>query len=256
MLALSIQSIAIIFVGVLFLFKSSIFVIQQYERGVVFRLGKLVASRGPGLNIVVPFIDKLQKIDTRVITFDIPSQDVITRDNISVKVNGVLLFQVIEPSDAVTKVENYFQATNQLAQTTLRSVCGEADLDELLSKRDEINNKIQTIIDSKTEPFGVKVSTVELKQVDLPQDMQRAMAKQAEAERLRRSKIIAAEGEYQAAERLKDAAKILSSETGSMQLRYLETLQTISQENNSTIIFPVPIDIFDGFKRIADAIKK
>ena len=251
-----VQSIVIIATFLALVFNKCVFVIQQYERGVVFRLGKLVATRGPGLNLIFPFIDKLQRIDIRVITFDIPSQDVITRDNISVKVNGVLLFQVFEPIDAVTKVENYFSATSQLAQTTLRSVCGEADLDELLSKRDEINTKIQTIIDSKTEPFGVKVSTVELKQVDLPQDMQRAMAKQAEAERLRRAKIIAAEGEFQAAERLKDAAKILSSEAGSMQLRYLETLQNISQENNSTILFPVPIDIFDGFKRIADAIKK
>ena len=245
------QSIAIVGAFLVFVFRKSIFIVRQYERGVVFRFGRLMAIKEPGLRIVIPFIDELTKIDTRIITFDIPSQDVITRDNISVKVNGVLLFQVFDPAQAITQVENFFSATNQLAQTTLRSVCGEADLDDLLSKRDEINAKIQGIIDAKTEPFGVKVTTVELKQVDLPQEMQRAMAKQAEAERLRRSRIIQAEGEYQAAERLKDAAKILSSEEGSMQLRYLETLQAISQENSSTIVFPIPIDLFEGLKKIA-----
>ena len=249
------QSIAIVGAFLVFVFRKSIFIVRQYERGVVFRFGRLMAIKEPGLRIVIPFIDELTKIDTRIITFDIPSQDVITRDNISVKVNGVLLFQVFDPAQAITQVENFFSATNQLAQTTLRSVCGEADLDDLLSKRDEINAKIQGIIDAKTEPFGVKVTTVELKQVDLPQEMQRAMAKQAEAERLRRSRIIQAEGEYQAAERLKDAAKILSSEEGSMQLRYLETLQAISQENSSTIVFPIPIDLFEGLKKIAQKLK-
>lgn len=231
------------------LFKSCVYILKQYERGVVFRFGKLIGIKEPGLRLIWPFIDQLTRIDTRIITFDIPSQDVITKDNVSVKVNGVLLFQVFEPADAIVQVENFFSATNQLAQTTLRSVCGEAELDELLSKRDHINSRIQSIIDQKTEPFGVKVVTVEVKQVDLPQEMQRAMAKQAEAERLRRSKIIQAEGEFQAAEKLKDAAKILSSEVGSMQLRYLETLQGIAQEHNSTILFPVPIDIFEGFRK-------
>jgi regulator of protease activity HflC (stomatin/prohibitin superfamily) len=232
--------------------KAAVVILKQYERGVVLRLGRYAGTLGPGFNFIIPFVDKVSTVDVRVLTFDIPSQDVITRDNISVKVNGVLLFQVFDPEKAILQVENYFAASSQLAQTTLRSVCGEADLDDLLSKRDEINAKIQEIIDRKTEPFGVKVSSVEVKQVDLPQDMQRAMAKQAEAERLRRSKIIQAEGEYQAAERLKDAAKILSSERGSMQLRYLETLQSISQENNSTIIFPVPIDLFDGIKNLSN----
>lgn len=245
------QSLAIVGALVIFLFRKSVFIINQYERGVVFRFGRLMDIKQPGLRIIFPIIDNLTRIDTRIITFDIPSQDVITRDNISVKVNGVLLFQVFDPAQAITQVENFFSATNQLAQTTLRSVCGEADLDDLLSKRDEINSKIQNIIDGKTEPFGVKVTTVELKQVDLPQEMQRAMAKQAEAERLRRSRIIQAEGEYQAAERLKDAANILSSAEGSMQLRYLETLQAISQENSSTIVFPIPIDMFEGLKKLA-----
>lgn len=245
------QSLAIVGAIVVFLFRKSVFIINQYERGVVFRFGRLMDIKQPGLRIIFPIIDHLTRIDTRIITFDIPSQDVITRDNISVKVNGVLLFQVFDPAQAITQVENFFSATNQLAQTTLRSVCGEADLDDLLSKRDEINSKIQNIIDAKTEPFGVKVTTVELKQVDLPQEMQRAMAKQAEAERLRRSRIIQAEGEYQAAERLKDAANILSSAEGSMQLRYLETLQAISQENSSTIVFPIPIDMFEGLKKLA-----
>lgn len=239
-------------IGIAVVVKAAIVILKQYERGVVLRLGRYSGTLGPGFNFIIPFVDKVSTVDTRVLTFDIPSQDVITRDNISVKVNGVLLFQVFDPEKATLQVENYFAATSQLAQTTLRSVCGEADLDDLLSKRDEINSKIQEIIDKKTEPFGVKVSTVEVKQVDLPQEMQRAMAKQAEAERLRRSKIIQAEGEYQAAERLKDAAKILSSESGSMQLRYLETLQSISQENNSTIIFPVPMDIFEGLKKLAN----
>lgn len=245
------QSLAIVGALVIFLFRKSVFIINQYERGVVFRFGRLMDIKQPGLRVVIPIIDNLTRIDTRIITFDIPSQDVITRDNISVKVNGVLLFQVFDPAQAITQVENFFSATSQLAQTTLRSVCGEADLDDLLSKRDEINSKIQSIIDTKTEPFGVKVTTVELKQVDLPQEMQRAMAKQAEAERLRRSRIIQAEGEFQAAERLKDAANILSSAEGSMQLRYLETLQAISQENNSTIVFPIPIDMFEGLKKLA-----
>ncbi len=242
----------ILVIGIAVIVKSAIVILKQYERGVVLRLGRYSRTLGPGFNFIIPFVDKVANVDIRILTFDIPSQDVITKDNISVKVNGVLLFQVFEPERATLSVENYFSATSQLAQTTLRSVCGEADLDDLLSKRDEINAKIQEIIDSKTEPFGVKVSTVELKQVDLPQEMQRAMAKQAEAERLRRSKIIQAEGEYQASERLKDAAKILSSEQGSMQLRYLETLQSIAQENNSTIIFPVPMDIFEGIKKLAN----
>lgn len=241
--------ILILVVLLVVLFQSAIFILKEYERGVVLRLGRFASIRGPGLVVVIPFIDKLLRVDLRIITYDIPSQDVITRDNVSVKVNGVLLFKIIEPDKAILQVENFFAATSQYAQTTLRSVCGEAELDDLLSKREELNMKIQEIIDQRTHSFGVKVVTVEIKQVDLPQEMQRAMAKQAEAERLRRSKIIQAEGEFQAAVKLTDAAKIMSADSGSMQLRYLETLRDIGSEHNTTIIFPIPIDIFEALKR-------
>lgn len=234
------------------LFQSSIFVLREYERGVILRLGRFAGIRGPGLIIIIPFIDKLLRVDLRIITYDIPSQDVITRDNVSVKVNGVLLFKIIEPDKAILQVENFFAATSQYAQTTLRSICGERELDDLLSKREELNLLIQEIIDQKTHSFGVKVVTVEVKQVDLPQEMQRAMAKQAEAERLRRSKVIQAEGEFQAAEKLTEAAKIMNTSTGSMQLRYLETLRDIGSEHNTTIIFPVPIDLFEALKKLAN----
>ena len=243
--------IVALIVVIVVLFQSSVFILKEYERGVVLRLGRFAGTRGPGLVIVIPFIDKLLRVDLRIITYDIPSQDVITRDNVSVKVNGVLLFKIMEPDKAVLQVENFFAATSQYAQTTLRSVCGEAELDDLLSKREQLNMQIQDIIDQKTHGFGVKVVTVELKQVDLPQEMQRAMAKQAEAERLRRSKIIQAEGEFQAAEKLTEAAKIMNTSSGSMQLRYLETLRDIGSEHNTTIIFPVPIDLFEALRKIA-----
>ena len=230
-------------------FQQAIFILKEYERGVVFRLGRLRGVKSAGLQVIWPFIDKLIKVDLRTITFDIPSQDIITRDNVSVKVNGVLLFRVIDPAHAIVQIENFFAATNQYAQTTLRSVCGEVELDELLANRDHINHKIQTIIDEKTDPFGVKVVTVEVKQVDLPQEMQRAMAKQAEAERLRRAKVIQAEGEFQAAQKLQEAATILTVEPAAIQLRYLETLREISVEHNSTILFPVPIDLIEGLKK-------
>ncbi len=234
---------------IVILFKS-VFLVRQWEKAIVLRFGKLYDTRDPGLRFLIPIIDEKIIIDMRILTFDIPSQDVITRDNISVKVNGVVLFQVFDPVKAVTQVENAIVAVNQLAQTTLRSVCGEAELDELLAKRDEINMKIQQIIDSKTEPFGVKVNTVEVKQVDLPQELQRAIAKQAEAERVRRAKIIQAEGEYQAAEKLLQAAKILSESPASMQLRFLETLQSLAAEKTKTIIFPLPLEFLKAFSKI------
>jgi regulator of protease activity HflC (stomatin/prohibitin superfamily) len=225
------------------------FSIKAYERAVVLRFGIFKGVRQPGLNFIVPFVDELIRIDQRVITMDIPPQDIITRDNVSIKVNAVLYFRVVEPSQAVLTVENYLYATSQIAQTTLRSVCGEAELDDLLSKRDQINLRVQEILDRHTDPWGIKVSTVEVKDIDLPQEMRRAMARQAEAERERRAKIIQAEGEYQAAEKLTAAAGIMGKENMSLQLRYLETLKQISSENNSTILFPMPIDFLKAFGR-------
>lgn len=232
--------------------KMGIHILAEYERGVVFRLGRLAGIKGPGLIFIIPFIDKMVKIDQRTITMDIPTQDVITRDNISIKVNAVLYFRAMDPAKAVVQVENYLYATSQLAQTTLRSVCGEASLDDLLQKRDELNLRIQEIIDQQTDPWGIKVSLVELKHIDLPQEMQRAMAKQAEAERDRRAKVIQAEGEAQAAGKLKEAAEIMSSEPITVQLRYLETLRAIATEHNSTIVFPLPLDLMDVFKKIVN----
>ena len=231
--------------------KSMFFVLKEYERGVVFFLGRLGRLRGPGWVVIIPFFQKLIRVDQRTITMDIPSQDVITRDNVSIKVNAVLYFRVLDPSKAIVEVENYLYATSQLAQTTLRSVCGQGELDDLLTERDKINRQIQDIIDHQTEPWGIKVSLVEVKHIDLPQEMQRAMAKQAEAERERRAKIIQAEGEFQAAEKLTAAAKIMSQESGTMQLRYLDTLRTIAAEHNSTILFPMPIDLLDALKKYA-----
>ncbi len=228
--------------------KKAIYILQEYERGVVFFLGRLSGVRGPGLVLVIPFIQELRRLDMRTLTMDVPSQDVITKDNVSVKVNAVVYFRVVEPDKAIVQVENYLLATNQLCQTTLRSVCGEKELDELLSKRDEVNRSIQEYLDKGTDPWGIKVSGVEVKHIDLPQEMQRAMAKQAEAERERRAKIIQAEGELQASDKLTQAAKILSQDPAAIQLRYLDTLRSIAVEHNSTIIFPVPIDIFDAIK--------
>ena len=229
--------------------KSSVFILKEYERGVVFFLGRLGGVRGPGIVLIIPFVEKLVRVDQRTVTMDIPTQDVITKDNVSIKVNAVLYFRVVEPSKAIVQVENFLYATSQLAQTTLRSVCGEAELDDLLSKREEINVRIQEIIDHRTEPWGIKVSTVEVKHIDLPQEMQRAMAKQAEAERERRAKIIQAEGEFQAAEKLTSAAQIMSQNPATMQLRYLETLRHIATEHNSTILFPVPIELLNHFAK-------
>jgi regulator of protease activity HflC (stomatin/prohibitin superfamily) len=227
---------------------SSFRVLREYERGVVFRLGRVVPSaKGPGLIFLIPLIDKLVKIDLRTVTMDVPAQDVITRDNVSVKVNAVVYFRVLEPLKAVVEVEDYLYATSQLAQTTMRSVCGEAELDELLAEREKLNTRIQTILDKHTDPWGVKVSMVELKHIDLPQEMQRAMARQAEAERERRAKIISAEGEFQAAQKLSEASEILSRNPMTLQLRYLQTLVEIASERNSTIVFPLPIDLVKVF---------
>jgi regulator of protease activity HflC (stomatin/prohibitin superfamily) len=233
---------------VVFFLVSAIKILNEYERGVIFRLGRVLgAPKGPGLIILIPVIDRMVKVSLRTVVLDVPPQDVITRDNISVKVNAVVYFRVMDPSKAIIAVENYLYATSQLAQTTLRSVLGQAELDELLSQREKINERLQGILDTHTEPWGIKVSNVEVKNVDLPQEMQRAIAKQAEAERERRSKVIAAEGEYQAATKLADASDILSRNPMSLQLRYLQTLIEISTEKNSTILFPIPIDLISAF---------
>ena len=241
------QGIIVLAVVVMAILKMSVYILQEYERGVVFFLGRLGAVRGPGLVLLIPFIERMQRVDQRTITMDIPPQDVITRDNISIKVNAVLYFRVMDPSRAIVQVENYLYATSQLAQTTLRSVCGEVQLDDLLTKREEINRRIQDILDHQTDPWGIKVSLVEVKHIDLPQEMQRGMAKQAEAERERRAKIIKAEGEFEASEKLTAAAKIMGREPATIQLRYLETLRDIASEHNSTILFPVPIDMMGAF---------
>jgi regulator of protease activity HflC (stomatin/prohibitin superfamily) len=241
-----------LFFIIIFLFilaASAIKILREYERGVIFRLGRLIGAKGPGLIFIIPGIDKLLRISLRTVTLDIPPQDVITRDNISIKVNAVVYFRVMDPNKAVVEVENYLYATSQLAQTTLRSVVGQADLDELLSQRDKINMKLQDILDKHTEPWGIKVSLVETKQVDLPENMQRAIAKQAEAEREKRAKIIHAEGEFQAAEKLTQAANVISVNPTALQLRFLQTLAEIAVEKNSTTIFPVPIDIISAFMK-------
>jgi len=240
--------VALIVLLVIFIF-SAIKILNEYERGVIFRLGRVIATKGPGLIILIPFIDKMVKVSLRLVTMDVPAQDVITRDNVSVKVNAVVYFRVVDPTNATIVVENYLFATSQLAQTTLRSVCGEMELDDLLSEREKINTQLQTILDKHTDPWGIKVTTVELKHIDLPQEMQRAMAKQAEAERERRAKIINSEGEFQAAAKLAEAADIIHIHPEALQLRYLQTLREIASENNSTTLFPIPIDLFKIFFR-------
>jgi regulator of protease activity HflC (stomatin/prohibitin superfamily) len=232
---------------IVFVLSSAIRILREYERGVVFRLGRLVSVRGPGLIFLIPVIDKMVKVSLRTVVMDVPPQDIITQDNVSIKVNAVVYFRVLQPQRAIVEVENFLVATSQFSQTTLRSVLGQSELDDLLSQREKINQKLQQIIDTHTEPWGIKVSNVEVKQIDLPQEMQRAMAKQAEAERERRSKVIAAEGEFQASQRLADAARILSDQPSALTLRYLQTLREIATENNSTTIFPVPIDLLKPF---------
>lgn len=230
--------------GILF---SSVRVLQEYERGVIFRLGRLIGAKGPGMVIVLPGLDRMVKVGQRVITTDIPPQDVVTKDNVSIAVNAVLLFRVVDPVKAVLNVESYLESTYQYAQTTLRSVLGSVELDEVLSERESLNRRVQEILDLHTDPWGVKVSAVEIKQVDLPKEMQRAMATQAEAERQRRAKVIAAAGEFQSAEKLVEAAKAIEGHPAALQLRYLQTLQEVAGENNSTTIFPLPIDLFKAF---------
>ncbi len=226
---------------------SAIKILREYERGVIFRLGRLIGAKGPGIIFIIPGVDKLLRISLRTVTMDIPPQDVITRDNVSIKVNAVVYFRVIDPNRAVVEVENYLYATQQLAQTTLRSVVGRMELDELLAQREKINIQLQDILDKHTEPWGIKVSLVETKQVDLPEEMRRAIARQAEAERERRAKVIHAEGEFQAAEKLAQAANVISVNPAALQLRFLQTLTEIATEKNSTTIFPVPIDILTPF---------
>lgn len=232
---------------VVVLLASMIRILKEYERGVIFRLGRVIGYKGPGLILLIPVVDKMVRVSLRTIVMDVPPQDVITKDNVSVKVNAVVYFRVLDPQKAVIEIENYLYATSQLAQTTLRSVLGESDLDELLSDREKINQQLQEIIDRATDPWGIKVSMVEVKHVDLPTEMQRAMAAQAEAERERRAKVISAEGEYQASRKLSEAAKVLSENPAAIQLRYLQTLGLIAAENNSTTIFPIPMDMLTPF---------
>lgn len=238
---------AIFFGGIGFMFfVMAVRIVQEYERGVVFRLGRLVGARGPGLILLIPFIERMVKVDQRVITLDVPSQEGITRDNVTLKVNAVVYFMVADPAAAVVKVEDYRRATWQIAQTTLRNVIGQSELDVILADREKVNHELQHIIDEQTEPWGIKVTLVEVKDVELPPSMQRAMAKQAEAEREKRAKIIHASGEFEASKQLADAAKVIGSESATLQLRYLQTLTEIAVEKNSTIIFPVPIDLLKG----------
>jgi regulator of protease activity HflC (stomatin/prohibitin superfamily) len=230
-----------------FIILSSVRILREYERGVIFRLGRYVAAKGPGLFLLIPIVDRMVKVSLRLVTFDVPPQDVITRDNVSIKVNAVLYFRVVEPEKAVISVEDFMYATSQLSQTTLRSVLGQHELDELLAQRESLNLRLQTILDERTDPWGIKVTAVEIKHVDLPQEMQRAMAKQAEAERERRAKVINAEGEFQAAKKLAEAAAIIGDHPMALQLRYLQTLTEVASESNTTTLFPIPIDLFRPF---------
>ena len=234
---------------ILFFLASAIKILREYERGVIFRLGRVIKTKGPGLIILIPIIDKMVKVSLRLVAMDVPPQDVITRDNVSVKVNAVIYFRVMDPTKAIIEVENFLFATSQLAQTTLRSVCGQVELDELLAEREKINTQLQEILDAHTDPWGIKVTTVEVKHIDLPTEMQRAMARQAEAERERRAKVIGAEAEFQAAARLAEAAGIIAKHPEALQLRYLQTLREISSESNSTTLFPIPIDLFAPFMK-------
>ena len=259
---MSVISVAVLVILILMIMGSALRILNEYERGVIFRLGRVRTvggkpmAKGPGLIFLIPVVDKLVKVSLRTVTMDVPPQDVITRDNVSIKVNAVIYFRVMDPIKAIIDIENYLYGTSQLSQTTLRSVCGQVELDALLSKRDNINLQIQEIIDKHTEPWGVKVVTVEVKAIDLPEEMRRAMAKQAEAERERRSKVIHAEGEYQAAEKLKDAATIIEAHPMALQLRYLQTLTEIATEKNSTTIFPIPIDLIKPFLKLAEGMDK
>src|SRR5687768_10531645 len=244
----------VVVIFIVFILMSAIRILKEYQRGVVFRLGRILSTgaRGPGLILLIPIIDRMVKVSLRTVVMDVPPQDVITQDNVSIKVNAVVYFRVLQPVKAIVEVENFLVATSQLSQTTLRSVLGQSELDDLLSQREKINHRLQQIIDAQTEPWGVKVSHVEVKQIDLPQEMQRAMARQAEAERERRSKVISAEGEFQASQRLSDAARILSEQPSALTLRYLQTLREIATDKNSTTIFPVPIDLLKPFLKSSE----
>ncbi len=242
----------IVFLGIVFaiiILSNAIRILREYERGVIFRLGRLIGSKGPGIIFLVPIGDRMVKVTLRTVVLDVPPQDIITKDNVSLKVNAVVYFRVVQPEKSVVEVENYLFATSQLSQTTLRSILGQSELDDLLSQRDKINRELQKIIDEHTEPWGIKVSNVEVKQIDLPIEMQRAMAKQAEAERERRAKIVHADGEFQASQKLSDAASIISSNPIALQLRFLQTLTEVAVDKNSTILFPVPIDIISPFMK-------
>lgn len=247
MFGTSISSLITVLVLGFIILSAAIKILSEYERGVVFRLGRLIAAKGPGLIIIIPIVDRIVKIDLRTITMDVPAQEIITKDNVPVKVNAVVYFRVVDPNKAVVEIENYVSATSQIAQTTLRSVLGQSELDELLSQREKINQILQAIIDEHTDPWGIKVSTVEVKDVEIPQNMQKAMAKQAEAERERRAKIINAEGEFQASQKLAEAAAVIGEHPIALQLRFLQTLVEVASEHNSTTIFPVPIDLFTPF---------
>jgi regulator of protease activity HflC (stomatin/prohibitin superfamily) len=249
--AISIPMIVVIVLVFMFL-ASAIRILNEYERGVIFRLGRVLDTKGPGLIILIPVVDKMVKVDMRTITMEVPPQDVITRDNVSIKVNAVVFYTVLDATAAIIKVGNYLYATSQQAQTSLRSVCGQVELDEILSEREKINLTLQEILDRSTEPWGIKVDRVEVKQIDLPEEMKRAIAKQAEAERERRAKVINAEGEFQAAQKLIEAAALMETQPMSLQLRYLQTLNQIAAENNSTTVFPIPIDLFKPFLKLAE----
>lgn len=238
-----------IFISIL---RASIKIVQEYERGVIFRLGRVIGAKGPGLFFIIPIVDRMVKVDLRVVTLDVPTQEAITKDNVTIRINAVAYFRVLDPVAAVVNVENYLLATSQIAQTTLRNVIGQVELDELLAEREKINNRLQQIIDEATEPWGIKVSIVEVKDVELPDVMKRAMARQAEAEREKRAKIIHAEGEYQAAQQLLEAARLMAQEPTTIQLRYLQTLTEIAVEHNSTIVFPTPVELLSAFARWAE----
>ncbi|MDD3677614.1 MAG: slipin family protein [Dehalococcoidales bacterium] len=248
----NLYTIVPIVVAVLAILFMSVKVVSEYERGVIFRLGRLIGGKGPGLFFLIPFIDRMVKVDLRVITMDVPSQEVITKDNVTVRVNAVIYFRVVDPEASVVKVLDHIRATSQISQTTLRNVLGQSELDELLAEREKLNQTLQSIIDEHTDPWGVKVSTVEIKEVELPETMRRSMAAQAEAERERRAKIIHAEGEFQASQKLADAATIIAKEPVTLQLRYLQTLTEIASEKNSTLVFPLPIDLISMFMKKED----
>ena len=237
---------------IVFFLSSAIRILREYERAVIFRLGRVIKTKGPGLIILIPIVDKMVKVSLRLVAMDVPEQDVITRDNVSIKVNAVIYFRVMDPTNATIEVENYLFATSQLAQTTLRSVCGQVELDEILAEREKINAQLQSILDKHTDPWGIKVTTVEVKHIDLPEEMQRSMARQAEAERERRAKVINAEGEYQAATRLAEAAGIIREHPEALQLRYLQTMREMSSEGNTTLLFPLPIDLLSSFVKKND----